>query len=227
MKQARKSFGPPYDCKFEWPEDCFVQCGEKGIVLSGGLEKVFASDSIPELADNLESNYSYTTAFFEAFPNNPNTFIRGEGKTVEEAELRTWEKYLSYQACAGHEFEAGKYDNGAGICKHCKMFGSKAIPAYDPCFKCGTPTWYSKDNQNRRICGECYYTQEHEDLDKAMHYLYTKESWENFKEQRKYKCGSCDHVGDKHGSEVESSACIERIGNRFCLCEEFVKGEKI
>jgi hypothetical protein len=28
MKKARKSFGDPYDCQKEWPEDCGVQCGE-------------------------------------------------------------------------------------------------------------------------------------------------------------------------------------------------------
>ncbi len=63
MKIARKSFGEAYVCKYEWPEDCFVQCGDNGIVC--GKE-------------------SYTTAFFEAFPESPKTFLRGEGAFVEE-----------------------------------------------------------------------------------------------------------------------------------------------
>jgi len=47
-KLARRSVGPSYVCLKPWPESCFVQCGDKGIVMSQ------------------EGNY--TTAFFEAFP---------------------------------------------------------------------------------------------------------------------------------------------------------------
>ena len=64
MKEARNSFGKPHQCKFEWPEDCGVQCGEGGLVL--------------------DKKGSYTTAFFEAFPKSPSCFLRGEGASIEE-----------------------------------------------------------------------------------------------------------------------------------------------
>lgn len=68
MKMARKSFGEDYQCKKDWPEDSFVQCGGSGLVIG--------------------QDESYNTAFFEAFLMN--TFLRGEGKTIEMAEEETF-----------------------------------------------------------------------------------------------------------------------------------------
>ena len=56
----------PYVLKCDWPEDCFVQGGTSGLVLKG--------------------KSTYKTAFFEAFPKNPDCFVRGEGESLEEAE---------------------------------------------------------------------------------------------------------------------------------------------
>ena len=94
----------------------------------------------------------YRTAFFEAFPRNPNTFIRGEGKTIAEAESQAWEEYQRVAACPGHEFEARGYENGGGLCKHCGMFGSKVIAPIHPCPSCGVLNWYSKDALGRFWC---------------------------------------------------------------------------
>lgn len=81
-----------YLCAFPWP-DCYVQAGERGIVfthaptdpLADMLSAVIvAADTAPQRADR------YTTAFFEAFIRRPDSFLRGEGATVAEAEARCW-----------------------------------------------------------------------------------------------------------------------------------------
>ena len=90
-----------------WPEDCTVQWGGDGLV--------FAPDG----------THAYTTAFFEAFPTEPSTFLRGEGPTVEAAEAEAFAKLERYLACPGHEFEKAGYTNGAGLCKHCRLFRSR------------------------------------------------------------------------------------------------------
>lgn len=133
-KYARKSFGEPYLCKQDWAEDCFVQCGGDGIVFSqGGFQEIMFSDNpIESLAKESAKPTTYRTAFFEAFPRNPDTFIRGEGKTIEEAEEKAWNKLQKYLACTGHEFEKRGYTNGAGFCKHCNMFASKVFEPEPP-----------------------------------------------------------------------------------------------
>lgn len=124
-----------YTCAHEWPDDCKLQGGDMGLV--------FTKDG------------SYETAFFEAFPRNPRTFIRGEGKTVAEAEESCWAQYQRYLACPAHEYEAQGYRNGVGICKHCGMAGFDVIPG-PPCCICGTPTWHERDKNN------IYYCEAHE-----------------------------------------------------------------
>ncbi|MGE7622931.1 hypothetical protein ACQKMD_07700 [Viridibacillus sp. NPDC096237] len=56
---------------------------------------------------------TYITAFVEPFPKNPNTFIRGEDKTVAEAETKSWEKYQRIINCSKLAFERRGYKNGA------------------------------------------------------------------------------------------------------------------
>jgi len=134
-KYARKSFGDPYLCKHDWAEDCFVQCGGDGIVFErkGALVNIFTSEKpLETYAEERSLPSTYTTAFFEAFPNNPATFLRGEGKTIEEAEEQAWQKFQRYLACAGHEFEKRGYTNGAGFCKHCNMFACKVFEPEPP-----------------------------------------------------------------------------------------------
>lgn len=76
---------------------------------------------------------AYRTAFFEAFPTDPATFIRGEGVDVPAAEMAAWAKFACQRDCAGHELERRGYRNGAGICKHCGLFVSRAFePLEEP-----------------------------------------------------------------------------------------------
>jgi hypothetical protein len=114
MKKASKSFGGEYDCLQSWPDNCYLQCGGSGIV--------FKKDT------------AYTTAFFEAFPRNPNTFIRGEGKDIEEAELNAWNKYQKIINCVGHELKRTNGENG--ICVHCNMSQIHSFPPEHSCSVC-------------------------------------------------------------------------------------------
>jgi len=130
MKKARKSFGEDYDCQKEWPEDCGVQCGDRGVVLS--------------------TNGSYYTAFFEAFPKNPSCFLRGEGSSIQEAEEQCWEKYLKVTTC-NHEMERRDRRDGYGYCKYCS-YSSMVFEPLDKCCKCGIPTRYSVDYKGNHYC---------------------------------------------------------------------------
>lgn len=98
--------------RFPWPDDCMVQGGADGIVIGGGPAP-------------------YRTAFVEAFPAQPATFIRGEGKTVEDAEAACWIKYEQIQACPAAPthgpWERRGYRNGGGFCGSCGMFNSKVF----------------------------------------------------------------------------------------------------
>ena len=48
----------------------------------------------------------YETAFFEVYPKkDPDTFIRGQGKTINEAEEEAWKQYEKIINCHKHEFE--------------------------------------------------------------------------------------------------------------------------
>ena len=132
-KIAKKSFDiEGYECKYAWDDDCSVQCGDSGVVFS--------------------KKGNYTTAFFEAFPKNPNTFIRGEGKTIEEAETRAWEQLNKYRNCKNHEFERRDYKNGVGFCKHCGLMKSKAFKPLTKCVICGNPTYYTSDIDGNYYC---------------------------------------------------------------------------
>lgn len=102
-----------YTLTKEWPIDCFVQGGSNGIVVGGGD--------------------SYETAYFEAFPKNPDCFIRGEGKTMEEAEDACFKKFQRFSSCEKHNFiKTPGYNNGMGTCTKC---GLKMV-VFKPSFRC-------------------------------------------------------------------------------------------
>lgn len=162
-KQARTSSllfsSKPYECAMPWPEECFCQAGDNGIVFTEST----VGDALESPVDFVHAALDgggkphYHTAFFEAFPeiNGVGTFLRGEGATIVDAEASAWEQYQKLSVCPGHEFEARGYTNGAGFCKHCGMFASNVIEPTDPCRKCGKPTWYGLDNEGRRWCERC------------------------------------------------------------------------
>lgn len=103
------------EAKYPWPETVYVQGGAQGVVFR-----------------HAASGGPYTTAFVEASPVNGNTFIRGEGQTIAEAETRAWEKYRVWEECndgTGKHgpWEARGYQNGAGFCTKCGSWGSRVL----------------------------------------------------------------------------------------------------
>lgn len=115
MKTARRSFGDDYNCQQNWPNDSFLQCGGSGIVLSN------------------EGNYE--TAFFEAFLLN--TFLRGQGVNIEEAELNAFKKYLQITQCKCHHFEKKEEHSRRGVCSICHYDIDLVFPPDEECSICG------------------------------------------------------------------------------------------
>lgn len=90
---------PEHTPSSDWEDDCQVQWGGRGLVV--GKEK------------------SYQTAYFEAFPSKGSGFIRGEGKTVQEAEEHALGKRRRELGCPGHQWSRRKYLNGLCWCRVC------------------------------------------------------------------------------------------------------------
>lgn len=153
-----------------WPDTCQVQWGDHGLVL-------------PRVG-----NDSYFTAFFEAFPTDPSTFIRGEGDTIASAEENAWKKWLRIRECPGHEFEKRGYENGAGFCRFCNLFQSKVFPPENPCRFCGTLTYYGRDNKGSWVCEVCVGLGlvPEDDKTEAMKYL---ERWKTAVKEEKSDIG--------------------------------------
>ena len=186
-----------FECQYDWPEDCYCQCGDMGVVIQPHGD-------------------SYYTAFFEAFPRDPNTFIRGEGATMLAAEESAWRQYQQFSACPGHEFEARGYENGGGLCKHCGMFGSQVIAPFHPCANCGALTWHARDNQERFWCEACYPDMPKElwtDLRKLLEKCAAEDA------EAAGELASIDDAGDD--GPADSQATCFRCGLRYedCGCE--------
>lgn len=126
--KARKSFGDDYECNHPW--ECFVQCGDSGLVLS--------------------KSGNYKTAFFEAFPKQPSCFLRGEGNSIEEAEEECWVKYQKVLVC-DHEFERRNRTDGYAYCKHCS-YSSVLLEPLTKCCKCSKPTSKNCDKKGLYYC---------------------------------------------------------------------------
>jgi hypothetical protein len=95
-----------------WPESVYVQGGGHGVV--------FSPDRDP-----------YRTAFVEAFPGD--TFLRGEGATIAEAEDKCWKQFLRWRDCDGSgqghgPYERRQYRNGAGFCTRCGIWMNRVFP---------------------------------------------------------------------------------------------------
>lgn len=122
-----------YQLKFDWPKDCYIQCGKKGIVISR------------------DGNH-YKTAFLEAFPLE--TFIRGEGADLEYAEEKAWLKYQKYLNCENHDFER-KNEAGSGECKKCGYRKTDALKNLRICACCNKKDVYFNE-ENNTFCFEHY-----------------------------------------------------------------------
>jgi hypothetical protein len=208
-----------YECQRDWPEDCFVQGGDNGIVFTqkDAFEDILSTPDPLDMLNTIvtgEGQAHYRTAFFEAFPNNPDTFIRGEGPTIQAAEESAWQQFQKFLACPGpngHEFEARGYENGAGFCKHCGMFGSHVIAPIHNCCNCGQPTWYHKDIQGDWWCQTREPTMPEErksELDKKIEasidrsHLALQRMIERFAEKgspEQASVASVEEKGDTHG----------------------------
>jgi hypothetical protein len=181
MKIARISSGlfkeSSYPCVFDWPDDCFCQGGGDGLVfenttISEAFEnpteyidlKESLTNDRPEVKPNVKVR---RTAFFEAFPRNPNTFIRGEGETIAAAEESCWRQYQKTLQCAEHEFERRGRTDGYCYCKHCNLSGTFMEPTTH-CCKCGIPAAYGSDKYGKIHCETHYKDIPPEDLNEAM-----------------------------------------------------------
>ena len=103
------------EAQHDWPEDVFIQGGERGVVVGG-------------------PNGAYQTAFFEAFPSDPRSgFMRGEGSSLAAAEEKAWKQYQVWLNCDGSgqghgPYERRQYSNGAGVCTRCGTWMSRVLP---------------------------------------------------------------------------------------------------
>lgn len=93
-----------YKPRHDWPGDTLVQWGGKGVVLGKN---------------------PYSTAFFEAFPDKSITkgggFIRGEGKTIDEAEDAAFARFQKESSCR-HHWGREHYRNSGQLCRYCRAF---------------------------------------------------------------------------------------------------------
>lgn len=163
MKTARRSFNEtPYICKKSWSEDIFCQCGGDGVVFTeGSLEKTLTdpketSEAIKTVLGDKSNKKHYRTAFFEAFPNNPSCFIRGQGQTIEEAEEQAWTKYEKIISCTNHEWDRKERSDGYAYCLKCPLSGSFLEPL-TKCVVCQTPTAKYTDKNENHHCLNHYY----------------------------------------------------------------------
>lgn len=148
---------PDYTCKYDWPTECFVQCGGKGVVIGNQHRK------------------GYVTAFFEAFPFN--NFIRGEGETIDLAEDAAWEKYQVMATCPEHRFIKSESRKRDAVCECCGFSIRDYYPPEKECSCCG------KNNVSLYIYDQ-YFCLEHF-IEKAeqINYQITDELISDFKKQ--------------------------------------------
>lgn len=163
MKTARRSFNKtPYICKKSWSEDTFCQCGGDGVVFTeGSMEKTLTDpkesiDAIKTVLGEESTKKHYRTAFFEAFPNNPSCFIRGQGKTIEEAENQAWLKYEKILSCNNHDWDRKGRSDGYAYCIKCPLSGSFLEPL-TKCMVCQIPTSEHTDKNENYFCLNHYY----------------------------------------------------------------------
>lgn len=121
-----------YLCQKDWPVEVFTQYGDSGTVFT--------------------QNSSYRTAFFEIFADSFG-FLRGEGKTVVDAEEDAWGQFQEFLKCKGHEYERRDYRNGLGFCKHCGHSKSNAFEPLERCATCDVPTYHTS-HDGKWFCEE-------------------------------------------------------------------------
>lgn len=160
MQIENNTLGKPksfYETKLNWNKDLTMQCGEKGIVAS------------------LSRNQSYITAFFEVFLKSPKTLIRGEGKTIEEAENNAWSKFEKISNCS-HNFI--RVDNTRdAVCNKCQVKSFNYFIPESKCFSCG------KEHSDFVAYDYNYYCRKHY-LEKESFILHEKEKLKIIEENK-------------------------------------------
>lgn len=181
MRKLKIDFGKQeYVCQFPWPSNCWVQGDNDGIVLTDvSIEEAITN---PQTAQDVLTRKvaHYSTAFFEAFPKDPSTFIRGEGSTLEEAEAACWKQLRTIQACPQHEFERKGRKDGYVYCKKCALSGLFFDPLH-PCSGCNKTQYkyYGSDKNDRGFCQTCYEKLSDDQLTDSA--LYVRKSLARFK----------------------------------------------
>lgn len=138
---VKMSSSNEYVAKYNWGKT-FIQGGDSGIVLGKAS--------------------SYNTAFIEVFPTigEHSTFIRGEGKTVREAEENAMLKVKRTESCSQHIFtrkvNGTHRTDGCGVCTECGLFSSNALDPETICFMCNKPS--KKDFKDKHVCLSDYYS---------------------------------------------------------------------
>jgi hypothetical protein len=156
LKYARVAGSPvPYVCRKKWGKDCSVKCGSDSLSLnSDDLNKKLKK--IIELDDEINIS-SRTVAFFEAYFNmEPSCVIRGEGKTIEEAEVAAYRQYRKILTCHHFELDRRGRADGFAYCKACPYYGMILYPLTN-CHTCDLPACYKKDLAGNWYCEEDYY----------------------------------------------------------------------
>lgn len=130
--------GHPESCgytpKCAWGEDVQIQWGDHGITIH-----------------RQEKTITLVHAFFEAFPQSPDTFLRGEGESLEEAEKKCFAWYTKMINCGDHDWDRRDRTDGYAYCKKCKIEATVLDPL-TTCYKCGVPTaWSSRKIDGKKV----------------------------------------------------------------------------
>lgn len=107
-----------YDTIQDWKDYTRLQYGRSGLVMN---------------SKNPEQ--SYRTAFFEAFGDN--YFARGEGATVEEAEVNAFKNMQKKLACSHEHYVPCGWDMSSGKCVACHSTKSNMFLSNKVCVTCG------------------------------------------------------------------------------------------
>lgn len=142
----------------------FIQGGDDGIVIS---------------------DKSYMTAFVEVFPkyipngdNKFSSFIRGEGKTFEEAEESAFLKTRQIFNCKNHKWNRKGRTTGAAFCEMCDAFGSKILEPTTECAVCKIKT-SEFDHKGKYYCHKCYYLINSNEISKGVKFNAHKKFFKN------------------------------------------------
>lgn len=216
---AQSSFGEDYECKKEWPEGSFLQCGSEGTGEING-EAVFFP------------------AFIEFFQKSPSMFIRGEGDNVELAEQDAWSKYTKIINCPKHEYVKQK-DGTTGKCKYCDFLKQHYFLPENKCALCDKKNIFNKIyNSNVVLCFEHLITEMLENKGKNYKYekkdlikyyqekavLYKVLKNENLIDFTKNDYNLCFDIDEKYFNSVEYKQIMDNFF--YEVVTDFYKNEK-